>query len=120
MALQVSSLATSPAVVVWSNGVAFDGYVELTLSLPTGYTRHVVKGSAVPLTIPTVTRVPIVAGVINPDTKLYYNSDVNPPGTQYTGIVRDVFGISIASLAAPVTVTAATTTLTIPTLNVPS
>lgn len=117
---RVSSLLSSPASIVWSNGVSFDGYVVLTLSLPTGYTGHALKNSLQPLIIPQKTKVPVTAGVIDTATRLFYNADVNPPGTQYTGAVYDIFGVLVASFAAPFSVTTDQTTLTIPTLTVPS
>lgn len=117
---QISTLATSPAAVVWSNGALFDGFVLLTLTLPTGYTQHFLKNSSVALPIPRYTRVPVVAGGIDTSTGLYYNSDINPPGTQYSATFYDTAGNLIASVSGGnFSISALVTTLTVPVLTVP-
>lgn len=116
---RISRLATTPTRVVWSNGGTFDGYLLLTLSLPSGYTKHKLKNSLQPLTIPQTTKVPIVDGVIDQSTGVYYNADVNPPGTTYSAAVYDTSDTLIGSVVGTITVSAETTTVTIPTLTVP-
>lgn len=120
---QVAGLATSPAQVLWSNGEPFDGYVWLGLVLPVGYTATFLWATQRPLQLPQFIKVPIIGGIIDPTTQIYYNANLNPANTSYVAYFFDRIDNLIApasGTAVPFTVTANPTTLVVPALTIPA
>lgn len=123
---QTAQLLTSPSTVVWSNGKKFDGYAWIGTTLPTtpeGFTAPYLWASQRRQDLPPTCKVLIVNGVIDSSTQLFYNANLNPPGTQYVAYYFSQDNVLIAPAtgdAVPFTVTANPTTLTVPTLTAPS
>lgn len=117
---RVSTIATTPDPVLWSNGVTYDGVLWIAVSLPSTYTQPFLFHASKPTKLPRSIRVEIAAGKLDNSIKLYYTEDLNPPSTSYYAKWYDLQGNLIASTASPFTVSADTTTLTVPTLTVPT
>lgn len=130
---QASQLTTSPTTVVWSDGSLFDGYLWVGVVLPTPGPGQ--SASAVPYTtpflwaasraqaLPQYVKVPIVNGLIDQTTQLFFNANMDPPGTSYVAYWFDRNNAMIApanGAATPFTVTSLTTTITVPTLTLPN
>jgi hypothetical protein len=69
--------------------------------------------------LPLFCKIPIYYGNFDQNSRLWYSSDVEPPNTQYYGWIYDVNDNQIAPLAAPFTISAPNTPITIPTLTPP-
>lgn len=123
---QTAQLLTSPSTVVWSDGKKFDGYVWIGVTLPTtpaGFDAPYLWASQRRQDLPPKCKVPIVNGVIDSTTQLFYNANMNPPGTQYVAYYfsqDDVLIAPASGTATPFSVTASPHTLTVPTLTIPS
>ena len=72
-------ILTDPVVIVWDNGATFDGELVFTMNA----TEPRLKNSAIALKIPVITRIPIVNGLLDTDTRIFYGSEINPPGRLY-------------------------------------
>lgn len=93
------------------------------MTLPTGYSNPTLYNSLTVQKIPQYIKVPIVGGQIDTSTFLFYNSDVNPPGSQYVAYWFDNNNTLInptSGTATPFTVSGPTVTLTAPTLTSPT
>lgn len=123
---QTSTLITSPATVVWSDGSKFDGYVWIGVELPAtpvGFTSPYLWSTQRLQKLPKYIKVPVINGVIDNGTSLFYTTNLNPPACLYVAYWYSQFGVLIApslGTATPFTVTTDQTTLTVPTLTVPS
>lgn len=130
---QVSQLSTSPNPVVWQDGSLFDGYLWLGLVLPNPGPG--MSASAVPYTspylwaanraqkLPQYIKVPIINGSIDQGTQIFFNANIDPPGTTYVAYWFDRNGAMIAPAngsAVPFSVTQTSTTLMVPTLPLPN
>lgn len=75
--------------VTWSTGAPFDGYLLLVLvppldnSLNAWPTLQIGSGKYPPQRVPLRTIIPIVQGTYDPSTRVFFNSSIDPPGTQY-------------------------------------
>ena len=111
---------------MWSNGSRFDGYVWIGITLPAtpaGIDAPYLWASQRRQNLPRLIKVPIVNGQIDQTTQLFYNSTMNPPGTTYVAYYYSQDDVLIApssGTATPFSVSASPTTLTVPTLTVPS
>lgn len=118
-----ATLVTSPATVLWSDGSLFNGYVWLGLKLPLANTRPTLWNANRQQVLPTYIKVPIVGGIIDNATQIFYTSDMNPPGTTYVAYwfgSDDVLVAPASGTATPFSVTSTPVTLTAPTLTVPT
>lgn len=120
-------LSTSPATVTWASGQLFNGYAWFGLVLPnsaSGYSYKPQLYNALRRQeLPRFVKCPIVAGVIDSSTQLFWNNDIDPPGTTYVAYYLDDNNVLIAPAsgsATPFSVGSATQVLTVPTLNVPA
>lgn len=109
-AAQVAQITISPSPLLWSTGATFDGYLLLTLSA-----TEMLKNSLIPLTLPLITRIPIVDGLIDTETRVYFNSDMVPPGSTYLIQLYDKAGNAKSTVAAMQVISADPTALTITT-----
>lgn len=132
-------MATPPSTAVlsgspaWSNGTPFDGWVRLGLVLPTNsdgsWPSAIFGAQTTAQRLPIWIEVPINAGTFNQQTKIWYNSSIDPPNTQYVaywydGNNRRLFPATGDSptpfVVNQFTVTGGTYTISIPMLTVPS
>lgn len=119
---RAAQLSTIPATVVWQSGQNFNGYVWIGLQLPNGYSQPTLVNSYIIQQLPRYTKVPIVNGVIDTTTGIFWNSDVDPPGTNYEAYFMDNNNVIIAPVsgsATPFSIGASVATLTVPTLTMP-
>lgn len=115
---RTSAIALSTQAL-WSNGATFDGVLRFTLSSSNGAVG--LKNTDQHTRIPKYTDLRIVDGALaQSEPSLFYNADLNPPGTTYTAQFVDMFGTAIASVAGGAfSVSNPTTTVTVPVLTVP-
>lgn len=122
-AARTSQIVTNPDPVLWSDGTPFDGFIAFFLNLPTtGYSAYTMISAGSPLYIPLNTKVPVIGGTVS-SAYLFYNADLVPPGSQYSAYWYSRQRVLInppSGSATPFSVTAATTTVTAPTLTVPT
>jgi hypothetical protein len=105
----------------WTNGDPFNGFVALALIRPaktdetsSSWRRLVVNGVSPRQWLPPgFTFIPIVNGKINSALGIYYNSDINPPGSQYIAYYYDSSKVFIAGPTDPFSVNVATVPLPI-------
>ncbi len=121
---QVGGFATSPSTVRWSDNETFDGFVWLGLTLPddSDFVPSL-KAAQRFQPLPRYTKVPIISGTIDTTTQVFYSCDINPPGTMYKAYWYSIDGNLInppVGTAVAFTVSSATTTLTVPSLPVPT
>ena len=119
---RAAQLSTIPATVQWQSGQNFDGYVWMGLVLPNGYSQPTVVNSYIIQQFPVFTKVPIVNGAIDNTTGVFWNSDIDPPGTQYVAYYMDNNNALIAptsGTAMPFSIGGSVATLTVPTLPQP-
>lgn len=121
--------ATLSGTVNWSDGSAFTGYVYVGLALPVNsdgvWTKAYLKDQSYPpVRIPRWTTVCIEEGVFDPQTKLYFNADLTPPGTKYLAYWYDQANRRIypatGATAALFTIDATPFAITLPTLTLPT
>lgn len=118
----VATFVSSPGTIAWSDGTLFDGYVWLGLQLPTGDAPYLFNSTR-PQQLPPYTRIPIIGGQLDNNTGVFYNSNLQPPGTRYVAYYFDSNNVLIApasGTATPFAVSATPVTLTVPTLTVPA
>lgn len=114
--------------VTWSDGTLFDGYVLLALGLPSngdGVWPTAMIGGKYPATrIPVWTVVPIIRGVFSPNTSIFFNSSIDPPGTKYGAYWYDInWRLLFPAVGVPATgftISVNPYAISIPTLTVPS
>lgn len=108
--------------VLWSTGETYDGYALLLLALPGSYAAVSMDGTFPRARIPTNTVVPITDGTYNQNVQLYFNSDIEPPNTQYAAYFYDLSWTRIAPSGTAALFTIATDpyTLVAPTLTAPT
>lgn len=70
--------------------------------------------------LPLWVKIPILQGVFDSNSPLFYNDDIDPPETQYVAYFYDSAGKRRGTSSGLFTVTAATTTVTIPSLTAPT
>ncbi len=125
-------MATSPSYAtltgspVWDSGAPFDGWVRLALVLPTNsdgeWPSSVFSGQMGPQRLPIWIEVPIVQGVFNQQTKIWFNSSITPPNTKYVAYWYDRQNRRISPVGispTPFTVSTASHAITLPTLAAP-
>ena len=124
---RTAQILTSPSPVLWQNGQTFDGCLWLGLVLPPAASGNFpapsLWASQRPQQLPQFTKIPIVGGLIDLITQVFWNSDIDPPGTQYVAYYFDRLNNLIApasGTATPFTVNSAQFTITVPTLTNPS
>ncbi len=136
-----SQFQTNPAAVTWSDNVTlFDGFVWLGVALPTspvfvtppgGETSNGTGTQFIPwmiatmrvVYIPPFVKIPICNGAIDQTTQVYYNQDINPPGTIYKVYWFSADGTLLTPASGSgsnLTINSATTVLTVPTLTYPT
>lgn len=108
--------------VIWSSGENFDGYALILLALPGTHAAVSMDSTAPRCRIPTNTVVPITDGAYNQHVELFYNSDIEPPNTQYAAYFYDLNWVRIAPSGTADLFTISTNphTLTAPTLTAPT
>lgn len=119
-----AQFATSPSTVVWSTGELFDGFVWIGIVMPdnTNYVPNL-KSCLKYQPLPQFTKVPVIAGCIDQTTQVFYNADLNPPGTTYKAYWYTPESVLIApaiGTAVAFSVTGTPVTLTVPTLTTPT
>lgn len=110
----------SSAQINWSDGSPFDGYIAALLALPTGYAQINLDQSPSPLRIPTATKIAIIGGVIDLTSGVYFNSDIEPPGSKYVFYFVDATNTQVGVGSGLLTVNANPYIITVPTLTVPT
>lgn len=83
----------SETPITWSDGSLFNGFLVLMLVIPT-YSGVPSPGIIVePMSprqpIPDRVTIPIVEGILNQSTEVYYNSSIDPPNTKYCPFYYD-------------------------------
>jgi len=119
---RAAQLSTIPATVTWQSGQNFDGYVWMGLVLPNGYSQPTLVNSYIVQQLPNFTKVPIVNGAIDNTTGVFWNSDIDPPGTHYVAYFMDNNNALIApssGTATPFSIGGSVATITVPTLPQP-
>lgn len=124
----VPSKATITGTVSWSNGVLFDGWLLLGIVRPENadgqWPSTVLAGQLAPQRLPIWLEIPISAGVIDTATKVFFNSSIEPPNTQYVAFWydRNKRRLFPATGVAPTPFTISTDpyAITVPTLTIPS
>ena len=110
----------STDTISWSGGQEFDGFVILTLNLPTGYDYAVLRTISPRLRVPAKTKIPVSTGVYDTNSSHVWRTDyLVPPGAYYTAAWYDSTGKLVASDATQRTITADSYTLDPPTLTEP-
>lgn len=122
---RASQFLTDPVGVRWADGTLFDGYVWLGIVLPNNpaFKFPWLYGSWRYQQLPRFIKVPIINGAIDSTTQAFYNSDLNPPGTKYVAYWFSSDGTLITPAtgsAVPFIISTPFTTLTVPTLTLPS
>lgn len=111
------------AEIQWSDGKPFDGYLWLGLRLPNNYNEPRLWAANVLQKLPQFTKIPIVEGVLDTDSAVFFNEDLDPPNTTYFAYWFDQHDRLIAptsGTAVGFSITADPHTITPPTLTVPS
>ncbi len=128
MAEPRTTTITTSSAAQWSNASNFDGYLLLGIGPPSnadGVWTTVSIGSTFPaVRLPIWTKIPIKDGVINANTLVFYNADLEPPNCRYVAYWYDSNNRRIS----PVTgvdptffdVSTSPHTITVPTLTVPT
>ena len=116
------------ANVTWSGGSLFSGYLLLGVALPLDSNgvqwAHVnLFGTSQPL--PQWTVIPIIEGVLDNNTSVFPNSQIDPPNTKYAAYWYDntwklIYPFPAGTLPTLFTITGATYTITPPTLTSPT
>ncbi len=102
MSAPVSSQVSSATTVQWSTGANFNGFLLLGLVLPTGAAAYVkadrpAAGNTVVARLPLWVVIPIVDGKLDSATRVWQNSSIDPPNTQYSTFWYDTTETLIAS-----------------------
>lgn len=127
-------MATSPSTslltgtVNWSDGSRFDGYLHLGLVLPQNgdgqWPTTTLAGQLPPQRLPIWTVVPISAGVFDANTKVFYNTSLDPPNSQYVAYWYDLnrrrLFPTTGTPPTPFTIAANPYAISLPTLTIPS
>lgn len=100
----------------WSNGDNFNGFAAIALTRPatgaetsTAYKRLVLTGVNPRTWLPVgFSFIPIQNGKLDSNLGLYYNLDINPPGSQYIAYYYDSSKYFVAGPTDPFTVSSAT------------
>lgn len=117
--------ATLTGTVTWSDGTLFDGYLLIGIALPTNgdgdWPYIAADGITPPQRLPQWIFIPIKQGVIDAATKLWYNADLNPPGTQYVAYWYDSLKrLVVSGVPTPFTISTASHAISLPTITVPN
>lgn len=124
-----STLITSSGYVYWSDDSKFDGFLLVSINLPEpaasegAYPEVSIDAKYPRIRIPRWITIPIVDGEIDSNSTLIYTADLEPPNTRYAIYYLDNTMEKV--LASPgesdlFTVSAVETTITPPTLTVPT
>lgn len=124
-----SKLTTSSGYVYWSDDSKFDGFLLVSINMPEpqasegAYPEVSVDARYPRVRIPQWITIPIIDGVIDQHCTLIYTASLEPPNTRYYIYYLDITMQKI--LAEPgdsdaFAVSEATTTITQPTLTVPT
>jgi hypothetical protein len=113
---------------IWSNSTPFDGYLYLGLTLPQDangqWPTLTFAAQNPPQRLPIWTVVPIVAGVFDQNTKVWQNSTLDPPNTQYVAYWYDLnkrrIFPAIGATPTPFTIATDPYPIALPTLTIPS
>lgn len=119
-------LTSSP--VTWSNGSLFSGYLLLGLALPTdslGAQWAEVNLYGTSQILPKWTVIPIIEGVVDNNTSIFPNTQLDPPNTKYAIYWYDntwklIYPFPAGTLPSLVTITGAMYTISQPTLTSPT
>lgn len=119
-----AKLTGTPA---WTGGELFNGFVSIALALPSnsgGDFPTVYLGAGQRrCQLPIWTRVRVKDGVFDPEAKLFFNADIDPPNTRYFAywFAYPKFRVSpLVGNPSAFTVTADPYAITIPTLTDPT
>ena len=114
--------------VTWSGGQLFSGYLLLGISLPRDaagvqWANINLYGTSQPL--PQWTVIPIVEGVLDTNTTVFPNSQLDPPNTKYAPYWCDntwklVYPLPSGTIPTPITISGTTYTITPPTITAPA
>ena len=110
--------------VTWDNGSLFSGYLVLGIALPrdaAGVRWANINLFGTSQILPEWTVIPIVEGVLDNNTSIFPNSQLDPPNTKYVAYWYDntwklVYPLPAGTIPALFTVSGATYTITPPTL----
>jgi len=105
---------------LWSDGSGFQGWLLCGLVCPSGYPKMALYNYVGLVDIPIFTMIPIVDGVYNTTTEIFYTTDIEPPGATYVAWLCDKGYKQIGTVSSPFTVTSATFTPPNITATVPS
>lgn len=119
---------TSAANIAWSNGSLFDGFALVGLAVPVDPDNsnapwpQLMKGrGSFPFQrLPLWAKIPIIQGVFDSNSTLFFNADIDPPNTQYVAYFYDSANVRRGTSSGLFTVSADPTTVTIPTLTAPT
>ena len=119
-----SAVVQSTADIAWSDGSKFNGYALVMIVLPelgTGnYPEAALAAEFPKINIPVRFQIPIRDGVYRVDTKLLFNTGIEPPATKYVAYFLDINDAVIAGPTSLFTVTADPHTLDSSTLTIPT
>jgi hypothetical protein len=107
---------TTAATVKWSDTQLFDGFLLLGLATPTGHDKLSIDGLRVPLW----TRLPIVDGVVDEQSRVWFTNEIEPPGSRYSDFWYAANKQLIASGGTVFSINADPYTITVPSLPVPT
>lgn len=110
----------------WSNGELFAGYVLIGTGMPvtpganpTAYTSLKRFELGYNQRLPQWWLIPIVEGIIDPGSKLYYNADLEPPTSKYYAWWIDAAGKIISGPSIGFTCTTSSTAVPTALLSIP-
>ena len=114
--------------VTWSDGSLFSGYILLGLAMPidsNGVQWASIRLYGTSQQLPQWTVIPVIEGVVDNNTSIFPNTQLDPPNTKYAIYWYDntwklVYPFPAGTIPSLVTITGATYTLTQPTITAPT
>lgn len=89
-------VTTGDALIEWSNGNPFDGYLVCRLVSSANYPEMSLSGEIPRAQIPIYTIVPIKSGVYNETARLLWTSAIEPTNRVYATSYYDTNGVLIS------------------------
>lgn len=118
---------TAVGTIYWSDGITpFDGFMLVGIGYPVDSTStnwpslNKGAGSQPRQRVPQWCKIPIVYGLFDQNSKLWYNSDLDPPNTLYYAYFYDYSNKQIAGPTAGFQINSSSTTITVPVLPTPT
>ncbi len=115
----VYSESTLVATVYTASSTLLDGSVLLLLAFPTGYSSATIANQLIPQPIGDHVKVRIQQGVYDQSARIYYNSCLEPPNTQYVAYFYDNNDIELGHTSL-FTISSSPYTITVPLIIAPA